>query len=157
MDPRVGSIQLQPARNWIYSCDLFILVSGKRPGASFIINLAWLVGRVQHSSGVLFEHLASNFTGGCRELWQVTESRRDPVGWALWEKVDVSLSLDSLAVLLSSRGWLLWARPGEGEEVNPIGEISGHCQLWGGRSPPPLPLTHPFKTRTILLPQPQVS
>lgn len=35
-------------------------------GASFLINLAWLFALVQHSSWVLFEHLALSF-----KYWQV--------------------------------------------------------------------------------------
>lgn len=71
----------------------------------------------------------------------MSESRRDLIGWALWEKVDLSLSLGSLAVLLSSRDLLR----GEGEEVSLAGEISGHRPRGCGPRPS-LPLARPFKT-----------
>lgn len=75
------------------------------------------------------------------------ESRCDLVGWALGRKVDMSLSLGNVAVLLSTRDLL----HGEGEEGSPIGEISGHHQLGSECGPPPsLPLTGPFKTTCLV-------
>lgn len=63
MNPSLGSIRLAaPNQHQIeYSSDLFIPVSGKRSGAPIIINLAWLFALTQHSSWVLFEHLAWGF------------------------------------------------------------------------------------------------
>lgn len=73
-------------------------------------------------------------------------SRCDVVGRALCGKVDMSLSLGHVAVLLSSGDLLR----GEGGEVSPMGEISGHHQLWSECGPPPsLPLARPFKTTCL--------
>lgn len=70
----------------------------------------------------------------------------DLIGWALWEKVDLSLSLGNLAALLSSRDLL----HGEGAEVSLAGGISGHHPLWSECGPPPsLPLARPFKTTCL--------
>lgn len=44
-----------------YLFDLFIPLSGKRSGASFIVNLALLFAPVWHFSWVPFEHLALIF------------------------------------------------------------------------------------------------
>lgn len=86
------------------------------------------------------------------------ESRRDPVEWVLWEKVDEfvrgQLGCPADAPECATR------RPapgaccrGEGGEGTLLGKTSGHCQLrWGaGMGPSPsVPLTYPFKMRCLV-------
>lgn len=148
--------------------DLFTPARGKRSGGSFLINLTWLFAPLQHSSWVLFEHLASSLPGGYRALWQMSTSRHDPPGVGFVAEGGHPFVLGPLghpADVLECAT----RRPapgtcyhGEGEEMNSMGKISGYCQLWGGDGPPPsLPLTYPFEMSclvfTILLPQPRVS
>lgn len=52
-----------------YWYDCFIPARGKTSGVVLVINLARPFALVQHSSWVLFKHLASSFTGEFRGLW----------------------------------------------------------------------------------------
>ena len=71
--------------------------SGEEVGASSLVSPAWIVCSVEHSSWVLFEHLALSF-----KYWQVQGALPDECWGVLLAKARLSLFSDSWALSLTS-------------------------------------------------------